>query len=319
MCSVEVWTWGTGGAYGREFGLTKPQRDARRRRGQSAASLIVGDRNIVIDAGPQCAETMIDNDAPVPEIVFLTHEHADHCGGLDQLAKSRTRSMILKSGDTNTAPPRLIVIGTEACLTRPPRGVSLGTSHMNEIVRWVIIPEMNTWFAIDPTSEDLTPSDQAPRTPDQPFVEFKAMDLFHTEHAPGACMYVFRITDPDGRVKRVIFSGDFCSIDAEVLADRDIQKADLAVLETNTIRVPGIGHSTLERNIKILQQWYDNSDSATIVLTHIGGYEDCARGPYDHVPDDSDWLRELDEARARGEIPESLNVQIAHDGGSYPV
>jgi len=315
MPSSIVRTWGAGGAFGREFGLNALQRDARQRRGHASASLIVGDRNIVIDAGAQCAEMMIDNDAPLPEIVFLTHEHTDHYGGLDQLVHSRKRSLILAGGQ----PTPLTVVATEACLRQAPRGVALQLPHLDELVRWISIPKMNVWCLVDGASDGLTPSAAIDRPSVQTLVEFKAMRVFHTEAAPGACMYLFRITEPDGGVKRVVFSGDFSSMDESVLTDPDLQNVDMAVMETNTLETPGRGHSTLARNLEILRQWRCNDDAATAIMTHISGYEDCADGSYDHVPNDNDWLAAIDDARIRGEIPRGLKVEIARDGGSYPV
>jgi ribonuclease BN (tRNA processing enzyme) len=262
---------------------------------------------------------MIDNEAPLPELVLLTHGHPDHVGGLNQLANSRKRSLVLKSGDPGALPAPLMVIATPQCLRQGPHAVAKRFANLDPIVQWVAIPTLNTWYAVDGTSPALTPSDQAARSAVGPFIEFKAMPVLHTDQMLGSCMYVFRVTDPAGRSKRVIFSGDFASMEEEVLNDPDLQKANMAVLETNTIKAPGTGHSTLAKNVEILRRWYDDEDTAVILLTHLSGYEDCTRGSYDHVPDDDDWLREVSDAKDRGDIPDKLTVTIAHDAGQYPL
>ena len=57
-------------------------RDDRQR-----ASLLVsnGDRNVVIDTGPDFRRQMLENDVQSMDAVILTHEHNDHVVGIDDL------------------------------------------------------------------------------------------------------------------------------------------------------------------------------------------------------------------------------------------
>lgn len=319
MSSAEVWTWGTGASYGREFGMDKAQRAARQRRGHAAASLIAGDTHILVDAGAQCSETMIDNDIGAPDLLFVTHGHDDHAEGIGQLAHCRQRSSLLASRHLPDppSPPPLNVIGTDPCLRHDLFGVAERFSSLDSsIVRWLSVPDLDTWYIVDPAATHLTPAPIVRDPAAELFLDFKALPVPHTDHSPGSCLYVFRFPNARRRGRRVAFTGDFKSLPDNVLHNPDLAAADLVVMETNTLETQARGHSTWLQNTEILRTWYAGTKKqATILLTHISGYEDCRDGPYIDVPDDAVW----EETVRATDLPEGLTVEIAKDGACYPV
>ena len=69
---IEIWTWGTGGPFGRELGVAPK----RRRRGHTATSIILSEEDglgeaahFLIDAGAPCVETISGLDAPLGRLV----------------------------------------------------------------------------------------------------------------------------------------------------------------------------------------------------------------------------------------------------------
>ncbi|WP_435529263.1 MBL fold metallo-hydrolase [Muribaculum intestinale] len=59
--------------------------DTRDKRLRSSAIVSVGDKNLLIDCGPDFRRQIIDAGAPHLEAVLLTHSHYDHVGGIDDM------------------------------------------------------------------------------------------------------------------------------------------------------------------------------------------------------------------------------------------
>ena len=59
--------------------------DTRDKRLRASAIVSVGDKNLLIDCGPDFRRQIIDAGAPHLEAVLLTHSHYDHVGGIDDM------------------------------------------------------------------------------------------------------------------------------------------------------------------------------------------------------------------------------------------
>ena len=66
------------------WGKCNPQNPKNKR--QRCAVLIQSNNtNILIDAGPDIKNQLIDHNLPSLDGIIITHEHADHISGLDEL------------------------------------------------------------------------------------------------------------------------------------------------------------------------------------------------------------------------------------------
>lgn len=74
-----------GGADGRgDWGVCDPA-EPRNRRGRSSAVIEAGGRRLLIDAGPDLRTQLLANGIDQVEAVTITHTHADHVMGIDDL------------------------------------------------------------------------------------------------------------------------------------------------------------------------------------------------------------------------------------------
>jgi phosphoribosyl 1,2-cyclic phosphate phosphodiesterase len=69
---------------GNDWGSVDPA-DAKNRRSRSAALAWVEGESILIDAGPDLREQLLAAEVGSVDRVIITHDHADHCHGLDDL------------------------------------------------------------------------------------------------------------------------------------------------------------------------------------------------------------------------------------------
>ena len=60
-------------------------RDPRNKRSRAAALVEIGGERILIDCGPDMREQLNAADVATVDRVIVTHDHADHCHGLDDL------------------------------------------------------------------------------------------------------------------------------------------------------------------------------------------------------------------------------------------
>ncbi|HHT52024.1 MAG: MBL fold metallo-hydrolase [Bacteroidales bacterium] len=59
--------------------------DPRDIRLRSSALITVGSKNILIDAGPDLRQQLLNNKITQVDAILMTHEHKDHTGGLDDV------------------------------------------------------------------------------------------------------------------------------------------------------------------------------------------------------------------------------------------
>lgn len=69
---------------GNDWGSADPA-EPKNRRTRSAAMAWVGGHTILIDAGPDIRAQLLDAQVGTVDRVVITHDHADHCHGLDDL------------------------------------------------------------------------------------------------------------------------------------------------------------------------------------------------------------------------------------------
>lgn len=335
---MEVWTWGTGGPFGRELGVAPN----RRRRGHTATSIILSDEDrgeevvvggqeaaahFMIDAGAPSVETMVEKEVIAPDVLFLTHPHFDHISDLDRLANSRMRGHLVKSDTGDFEKARrlfrpLPVIGTEACLNHPQDGVVAKFGYLEGLVRWTAISKYDLWHSVRRSDGMIFPSTSTAAVGAEDLfpLEFKAIPVSHSKHAPGSCLFIFRFrseTAPAGRKKarNVVISGDFKSMEEQVMKNTDLRDPACIVLDTNTIRAKGSYHSSLAENISLIDRWCSGDEEVLVLLNHLSGFSDFLGGHYNHVPDDEDWKAAVEEFATSSNV----KVRIAEDGGCYRI
>lgn len=80
---------GTGTSTGvPQIGCTCPtciSTDVHDKRLRASALVSIGDKNLLIDCGPDFRQQIIEAGAPSVEAALLTHSHYDHVGGIDDL------------------------------------------------------------------------------------------------------------------------------------------------------------------------------------------------------------------------------------------
>ena len=59
--------------------------NARDKRLRTSALVSVGDKNILIDIGPDFREQMLRNDVSHLDAILVTHAHRDHVAGIDDI------------------------------------------------------------------------------------------------------------------------------------------------------------------------------------------------------------------------------------------
>ena len=69
---------------GNEWGRCDPE-EPRNRRTRSSILLESGDKRLLVDCGPDLREQMLAAEVDRIDAVIVTHDHADHCHGIDDL------------------------------------------------------------------------------------------------------------------------------------------------------------------------------------------------------------------------------------------
>jgi ribonuclease BN (tRNA processing enzyme) len=324
--NIDIWTWGTGGPFGRELGPAPN----RRRRGHTATSIIISEEgkdrgekaHFLIDAGAPCVETMIEKGVSAPDVLFLTHPHFDHVSDLDRLANSRMRGLMVQKGIRDFEEAKsifrpLTVIGTEDCLHNPTDGVVARFSYLEGLVRWTPISGYNLWHTVQRLDGAILPGRASVGAEDLFPLEFLALPVQHSKHAPGSCLFIFRFgsEEKDGiRFRNVVISGDFKSMEDWVAGNSDLRDPACIVLDSNTIKASGNYHASLEENKTLIDRWCSGEEEVLVLLNHLSGFGDYLGGYYDHVPDDEDWMAAVEFAHKP-----KVTIRIAEDGGCYRV
>jgi ribonuclease BN (tRNA processing enzyme) len=338
VVEIYIWTWGTGGPFGRELGIGPN----RRRRGHTATSIILSEANedegggakvhIQIDAGAPCVETMIEKGVPPPDVLFLTHSHFDHVSDLDRLANSRMRGLMVRRGIRDFERAKdlfrpLTVVGTEDCLNHPKDGVRARLGYLEGLVHWTPISGYDLWHSVRRLDGTVLPGKTSAGAEDLLPLEFKALPVRHSGHAPGSCLFIFRfgfekLGDEPGEqetegswFRNVVVSGDFKSMEVQVAEDPDLRDPACIVLDSNTIRASGNYHSSFEENKNLIVRWCSGGEEVLVLLNHLSGFGDYREGFYDHVPDDEDWKAAVEEFFP----PPMVTVKVAEDGACYRV
>ena len=66
--------------------------DSKDKRLRASLMFSIGDKNIVIDTGPDFRRQMLDNKVNMVDAVLFTHEHKDHISGMDDIRPYNYRS-----------------------------------------------------------------------------------------------------------------------------------------------------------------------------------------------------------------------------------
>jgi glyoxylase-like metal-dependent hydrolase (beta-lactamase superfamily II) len=320
---IDIWTWGTGGPFGRELGV-EPK---RRRRGHTATSIIVSEEgedcrkgaHILIDAGAPCVETMIEKGVSAPDLLFLTHPHFDHVSDLDRLANSRMRGLMVQKGIRDFEEAKRIfgplkVFGTEDCLHHPKDGAVAKFGYLECLVCWTPISGYDLWHPVNLEGSIQAGGHQVGAEGLFP-LEFKALPVRHSKHAPGSCLFIFRFGSEGNtgfRFRNVVISGDFKSMEDWAAESSDLRDPACIVLDSNTIRASGNYHPSLEENENRIDRWCSGDEEVLVLLNHLSGFGDYLEGFYDHVPDDEDWNAAVELIQRP-----KVTVRIAEDGGCY--
>jgi len=344
---IEVWTWGTGGPFGRELGISPN----RRRRGHTATSIIFSDEvegggigaHVLVDAGAPFVETMIERGVGSPDLLFLTHPHFDHVSDLDRLANSRMRGLMVERGKRDFEGAErsfgpLPVIGTYGCLNHPEDGVKARFGYLGRLVSYKPISTFGVWhrvrrkdgsiFPIEPLNFEGRRIDRSMDLPGPGSfypLEFAALPVRHSKHAPGSCLFIFRfkpggVGGPPGerdgggrKTRNVVVSGDFKSMEEWVEESPDLVDPACIVLDSNTIKASGRYHASFEENKARIDRWSSGDEDVQVLISHLSGFGEYTEGFYDHVPDDEDWRAAID-----GFIPKpKVTIRIAEDGACY--
>lgn len=307
---IKVCTWGTGGAFGRELGLSYLGRSVRY---HTATSIIGEERekpifHFLIDAGAPCTETMINKDVKrTPDVLFFTHPHNDHVSDFDKLVNSRKRGL-----GENFSP--LPVICTKECLNDTVNGLKAKFDYLRDLIKWMPIPNYDVWYSICIVDGKLRllPSNLVTQKVVFP-VDFKTLPVWHAPHAPGSCLFIFRLKKPEESAKRIVLSGDFESMEDWVVESADLKDPIFLLLDTNTIKAVGTNHTNWEQNKKLIYRWITGNSKVFVLLHHIAGFEDYEQGYFDHIPTDNDWTAEIQNFTP----PNNTRIEIAEDGKCY--
>ena len=308
--SLIFYTWGTGAAYGRELGLSF----TRRMRNQTANSIIGFnhkkiDFHFLVDAGSPCVESIIQkNILKVPDALFITHSHNDHISDLDKLVHSRIRGLDIQSIPLKPLP----IICTEKCLNHPEYGLKEKFKDYNDEIDWKPITSFDEWHSLNKSNGNIIPSNQIKSHEDFYKMEFKALPVNHSPDAPGACLYIFHEKTTH---KKLIISGDFHSLNDNIINNKDFKDPSLIILETNNIKAWEEDHTNWENNKKLIKNLKTDKNKTLVLISHTSGYEDYKQGYYDRIPIDKDWVEEIENFNA----PYNITVELAKDGKRYKI
>ena len=268
-------------------------RDKGESRTRTSLFIETGDpkRRVLVDPGPDLAVHMRLHDIPRPDEIIITHAHADHFIGLDELwayprQVPRDRWRPIPVYATEESWPRIEARFDYLIGRVIERRVALCGRPLN-----------NTPIRITPFATD------------------------HGPHAPGSAGYVFEADD-----QRVVYTSDF--FDVIEPSPRFVTKADLLLLQANFFNEPENNsphHMSLQRALTYLPR-FDPKGQTLIV--HIGVADMVEGDPHNsamkkRVPKEP--LTDLDTGRPlrvpldRDEWQATVDLILKQRGLDYPV
>lgn len=232
---------GTGGAWGvPEIAcgcrICSRMRELGERRGR-AAMLLRGERNFLIDCGPDIREQIQRNSIPRPDALFITHEHGDHFLGMDELFCYKRN--VPRDG-FKPIPVYLSSVSWDV--------IRLRFGYLEQL--GVISPrlvEPGRWF-------------------EEAGLEAMAFKTEHGKTAAGSVGFVFRLEARSGRSVRLVYTSDFVDI-PEV--PKDCLEPDILVIQSFWLNEPvenRPSHMSLQRALGFMERL----SPRTTYITHMG-------------------------------------------------
>lgn len=183
-----------------------------------------GKHKLLIDCGPDIRSQMMRNDVPRPDAILITHEHADHFLGLDDLHAFR-RSVT--KDHWKPIPVYATAIAWES--------IEVRFSYLigNLIEKRIGVPGEAIVF---------------------PGARITPFKTYHGESAPGSVGYSVEFELKGGEV-RVVYTADFMSIPDEPSL---LLNPDILVIQSHWFNEPKRNrpcHMSFQRAISYIKQW----------------------------------------------------------------
>lgn len=251
---MEILFLGTGSAWCvPEHSCDCPVCREMRLRGESrtrTSFLIRCAENILVDCGPDFQRQMVDNSLERPDVLLITHEHADHFAGLDDLLAYRR------------------ALPEEA---------------------WIPVPtyaSAQAWDSIKARFGYLMGSLIEPREA-QPGIPLdgiktavKPFKTFHGPTAPGSLGYLVDATESDGETLKILYTSDFMRIDDEPDFLKD---PDVLIMQTHWLNEPSFNrpnHMSFQNAVEYIRRW--NPKKSTF-LVHLSDSDQIPGDPYNNA------------------------------------
>ncbi len=197
--------------------------------------LFRGKQTLLIDCGPDIRSQMIHNNVPLPDAILISHEHADHFLGLDDLHAFR------RSVRREEWSPIPVYATAEAW-----QSIEVRFSYLlgQVIEKRIVVPGQ---FTVVPGARVL------------PF------KTYHGHSAPGSVGYCIGFQLGSRGVK-VVYTADFMSIPDEPSA---IMNPDILIMQSHWFNEPEHNrpcHMSFQRAISFIKKW---APKTATYLVHI--------------------------------------------------
>lgn len=240
---MEVILLGTGGAWGVpelycECRICQKMRERGERRSRTSFLVREGAATFLVDCGPDVRAQLERHPAPVLEGVFITHEHADHYIGLDELFIYKR--LAPRDG---YAPIPLYVTAPSWEVIRQRFGylADLGVVEVREMVP-------GRWFEAGP-------------------LEVLPFKTYHGRVAAGSVGLMLRSQGSQGGIKSLLYTSDFMEI-PEILPS--LVGADVVLMQSFWLNEPVHNrpcHMSFQRALGFLELLRPAGET---VIVHIG-------------------------------------------------